>query len=362
MTVKMPEIDIAFKQKAATLIERSARGYAVIIIEDETVDTPFKMYKEVTEIDADKANYTADNLKYLNDVFEFGTYRVCVARIKTTESVSDALNIIEANVRTGWVAYPDGDADDQQTIATWIKTKEKEKKTYKAVVYNATTTDCKHVVNFVNGKVTFADVRGEVDGNKYLASLAGILASCNVEKGCTYFKCTNLTSVQGVVDNDTELGKGNFILFNDVDVVRIAQGITSLTTLDGENNTEDMQFIETVEAMDMMQDDITDVFKNEYLGKKKNKLNNQMLFLGSINASYLDSLESEDILDEEYDNNMSIDIEAQRNAWIATGKTEAADWDESTVRQRTFKRNVYLAGDVKVLGSMTNLKLVISLY
>ena len=362
MTVKMPEIDIAFKQKAATLIERSERGYAIIIIEDETVDTPWKMYKEVTELDDDKANYTGENLQYLKDAFEFGTYRVCVARISSIQTVSNALKIIEANSRTGWIVYPEGDTEAQQTIATWIKTKEKNKQTYKAITYKATTTDCKHVVNFVNEKVTFVDSRAEVDGNKYLASLAGILASCNVEKGCTYFKCTNLERVQAVDDNDAELGKGNFILFNDVDVVRIAQGINSLTTLDGEDNTEDMQYIETVEAMDMMQDDIADVFKNEYLGNYKNKLDNQMLFIGSVNASYLGSLEDIDVLDEEYDNNISIDVDSQRKAWIASGKSEASDWDDATVRRRTFKRNLYLAGDVKVLGSMTNLKLVINLF
>ena len=361
MTATMPEIDITFKQKAATLVQRSARGYAIIIIKDENSEEDWTVYKEVTELDSDKKKYTEDNLNYLNDAFLFGTYRVCVARITEDKTVTDALKIIEANEKTGWIVYPDGTSEEQQTIATWIKAKEKEQKTYKAITYKATTTDSKHIVNFINEKVTFTDDRGEVDGNKYLASLAGILASCNIEKGSTYFKCSNLVSVKAVTDNNIELAKGNFILFNDVDVVRVAQGINSLVTLDGENNTEDMQYIETVEAMDMMQDDIRDVFKNEYLGRK-NKLNNQMLFIGSINASYLSNLEDEDVLDEEYDNNMSIDIETQRKAWIAAGKEEAKEWDDATVRRKTFKRNLYLDGDVKVLGSMTNLKLVISLY
>ena len=42
-------------------------------------------------------------------------------------------------------------------------------------------------------------------------------------------------------------------------------------------------------------------------------------------------------------------------AWLATGKTEAVEWDEDTVKAMPFKRTVYLAGDVKILGSMTDL-------
>ena len=46
---------------------------------------------------------------------------------------------------------------------------------------------------------------------------------------------------------------------------------------------------------------------------------------------------------------------------MGSGKAEAADWDDATVRSNPFKRNVYLAGDVKILGSMVNLEFVVSL-
>lgn len=361
MSITMPKIDIIFKQLATSAINRSERGYAILIIKDDTDTTSWVEYKETTEVADDSSKYTADNLQAINDAFLFGTYRVCVARITGEETVTDALKIIESNISTGWIAYPEGTTEDQQAIATWIKTKESKKKTFKAIVYKATTTDCKHVVNFVNANVTYADTRGKVAGNKYLATLVGILAYCNITKGCTYFKCTDLSSVDAVDDNDTELEKGNFILFNDTNYVRIAQGINSLITLDGENATEDMQFIETVEAMDIIQDDITDVFKESYLGPYKNKLDNQMLFISAING-YLKELAEENVLDPEYDNVVSINIEAQRQAWVTSGKTEAADWTDAQVKIKTFKRDVFLKGDIKILGSMTNLKFNISLF
>ena len=38
------------------------------------------------------------------------------------------------------------------------------------------------------------------------------------------------------------------------------------------------------------------------------------------------------------------------------------EWDDSKVKTSTFKRDVFLSGDIKVLGSMTNLKFDISLF
>ena len=56
-----------------------------------------------------------------------------------------------------------------------------------------------------------------------------------------------------------------------------------------------------------------------------------------------------------------MDVSAQRSAWIGSGKTEAADWDDATVRNTPFKRTVFLAGDVQILGSMGHLEFAITL-
>ena len=178
--------------------------------------------------------------------------------------------------------------------------------------------------------------------------------------------------MQEVADNDAALGAGKFLLFNDEDgAVRIGQGINSMTTTDGKMRTEDMQFIETVEAMDMMRDDITSTFRSTYLGNYRNSRDNQMAFIGALNASYFAQLESENILDPDYKseddengehgNRAYIDVDAQRAAWVASGKSEAADWDEDTVKANPFKRTVYLGARVKILGSMTDLIMPITM-
>ena len=149
------------------------------------------------------------------------------------------------------------------------------------------------------------------------------------------------------------------MLINDENVVKIGLGINTLTTFN-ESNSEDMRYIDIVEAMDLMKDDITNLFKSDYVGKVKNKLDNQILFISAINT-YFNSLAKQDILDPEYKNYADINIEAQRQAWVGV-KPEAESWSDAEIKIKTFKRNVYLKADIKILGAMENLVFDIAIF
>lgn len=92
----------------------------------------------------------------------------------------------------------------------------------------------------------------------------------------------------------------------------------------------------------------------------KNTTANQMLFLAVVNGYFRD-LGDENVLDPTYDNTAAVDVTSQRNAWIDSGKAEAVDWDDGKVIATPYKRKVFLGGDVKILGSMTDLKFVVTL-
>ena len=361
----MPKIEITFRQQATSLITRSERGVAILIVRDDTNKSfSHKQYADLSALEADKALYTADNYSAISDMLSFAPYQSHVFRLDTDGTLADTLAEISRTVKTGWITIAGQDETDGPALASWVKTQAAKARSYKCVVYDVTPLpDDMHVVNFVNESVTFADDRGEKTGEYYLPSLLAILAVCNVVRGCTNYHCSNLLTVEEVADNDAAVGAGKFILFNDEDgAVRIGQGINSLTTLDGNTKTEDMQFIETVEAMDLMRDDITSTFRGTYLGNYRNTRDNQMMFIAALNSSYFAQLAAENILDPDYTNAASIDVAAQRNAWVASGKAEAADWDDDTVKATPFKRTVYLAGNVKILGSMTDLIFPINLF
>ena len=121
-----------------------------------------------------------------------------------------------------------------------------------------------------------------------------------------------------------------------------------------------MKKIIIVEAMNLILEDIYSTFKDFYIGKYKNSYDNQCLFISAVN-SYFRQLAREEILDPEYENCSYVDVEAQREAWLAIGKTEAADWTEAQVKKMTFKSFIYLAGQVKILDAIEDLKFVITM-
>lgn len=354
MAVTMPNVDVVFRQYAASFIARSQRGIAILVVRDATAGAAYAMYNSLVEVSAD--DYTAANMQYIKDVFAFAPWRVAVIRIAAAGDFADAAAIIavKRQLRTGWVTIADMTAEDSSDLASWIKSQELAKKYYKAITYKAAVTDSRHIVNFYNESVTFADARGAKTGAAYLPSLLGILASCNVTRGATFYKASNLLETEELADPDTAVASGKFILINDYETPKVAVGINSLTTTNGSTLTEDMKYIETVEAMDLIADDIRDVFLNEYAGNYRNSYDNQILFISAVNY-YLRGLARDNILDPAYINKSDIDIAEQRAAWLGSGKTEAEEWADEQVRRMAFKRTVFLAGDIKILGSMEHL-------
>lgn len=359
MAVTLPKINITFTQLAGSFIQRSARGVVILVIRDATEgEGSFFSFTDATQVDA--APFTKENKQYVKDALSFGPLRVSAVKVGEAGTMASALAIAAGNEKTGWITVANGQAQDWSDLASWIKAREREDKSWKAVLYKAAAPDCMHLVNLKNETVTFADDRGQVAGGQYTPSLAGLLAACNVEHGATNQLCANLTRVEVPADPEDEVGAGGFLLINDDDEVRVGVDVNTLTTTDGKTRTEDMKYIETVEAMDLMRDDIRDTFHREYQGFYRNKLANQMLFIAAVNE-YFRQLALEDVLDDQHDNRAEIDVSAQRAAWVGSGKAEAAQWDDAEVRYNAFKRQLFLAGDVKILGSMVDMSFGINL-
>lgn len=382
-----PTVTIQFRQLATTLIERSQRGTAVLFLTDDSVTDGAKIfiYKNIAQVNTayddfffneteagddgkiDIDTKKKDAYQHIVNCFAAGPYEVVAIFAKDYNSLGTFTEALLSVRKQGWVVAPeDDDANDMQTqLASWIKSMEKEGLSFKGIGYEP-GQDCKHYVYF---NQTGTDRDGNpVKTGQLLAYLAGILASCNCTRSVTNYKIAALASCVEVKEDSKPLDeaisgaitKGQLVITNDDGGVKIVTGINSLTTLNGNTETEDMQYIETVEAMDLIRDDIRDVFINTYQGSFKNNYMNQMLFIGSVNE-YFDRLAAEDILDSEFDNAAAIDIEAQRNAWLGVGKQEAAEWDEDTIKKMSFKRTVFVAADIKVLNCMENLHFVVTL-
>ena len=92
MAVTMPIIEITFRQKAVSLISRSERGIAILIVRDDTNKTfTHKQYTDLSALEADQALYTADNYAAISDMLSFAPYESHVFRLDTTGTLGDTL-------------------------------------------------------------------------------------------------------------------------------------------------------------------------------------------------------------------------------------------------------------------------------
>ncbi|MWC26634.1 phage tail sheath C-terminal domain-containing protein [Paenibacillus sp. MMS18-CY102] len=358
MTIGLPSIEIEFKKLAETAIARSSEKIAVLVVKDDTNPTyAVKEYKSSLAVDADQ--FTAANVQYIKDVLLGGGSKVIVVPVETTSTdvVAEAIAALGSR-KYHWIGLADGTAGEHSDLSDYVKEQEVAKKGIKAVVYKAVSPDSQRVVNFTNANVTYVG-GATVTGEKYIARLLGILAGLPMTRSSTYLELTDLEGVTELSDLNVAVGNGELVLFNDDGVIRIARGVNSLKTL-VPGVTEDFKKIIIVESMDLMRSDIASTFKNSYLGKFKNKYDNQVLFLSAVNT-YFDALATDDILDNEFDNRADVDIEEQRQAWLAIGKTDAVDWNDHAVKNNTFGSKVFLAGHIKITDAMEDLSFGISL-
>lgn len=359
--IGLPQIEINFIANATSAVLRSASGIACLIIKDDT-DNTFDIveYATINEVIADEAKFTTDNYNAISDCFLGNPSKIIVCRIDTTETVSDAV-VQLANKSFNWIGALESDTIEQQALVTWVKSQNTSRtKKIKAIAFNVTTADDIHVVNFINTKVKRIADTAEIDGHLYIGRLVGLLAGLSIDKSATYYVLTDLEGVVEPTDVETEINSGNLVLINDEEEVRIARAVNTLQTLDTDK-TDDMKKIAIVEAMDLVYEDIYNSFKNDYLGKYKNKYDNQVLFISAVNT-YFRELTKEDILDENYNNTSGVDIETQRDAWINSGKIEASSWDNQTVKNNTFRSNIFLAGNIKILDAMEDFTFNIQMF
>ena len=386
MAIGLPNVQVIFKGLANTVVVRSSRGVACLILKDNTglevlasktkkeksteedikvmsvieQDKIVKEYKGFTEVES--AEYTTENYKIIEDVFLTDIAKLFVIKIPNEKTFDDIKPFINREIN--WIAYIGETQEEQKKLADFVKLENKTRtKRLKAICYNLqeAEADDMHIVNFVNESVTKADGTSLV-GYKYLGRLLGVLAGCGMDMSVTYTILSDLKGVKEIGDTEAineAIGKGKFVLINDDDGVRIARGVNSLQTNDKEH-TEDMKYITIVEAMDLMYEDIVNTFKQVYLGQFKNSYDNQVLFMSAIN-SYFRDLAKEGILDPNYNNTTFVDVEKQREIWISNGKVEAQNWSDIEVKNNTFRTNVYLQSNVKFLNDMDDLLFIVNM-
>lgn len=360
--IDLPNIDIVFKQKAVTAVQRSERGVLCVIVKDTQQETGIKKFVYKRLADVTKTDYTTVNYDALKRAFDVAVNKVYVLRCSEASELSDIVKELD-KVKFNYVCT--NVKALQQELANQVVQYNKDNQGHKCVCVASelTTADSKYVINLKGSGGTLKDGT-RVKAEDYLIRIASTLCNLPMNRSLTYYVFEDLASWDDTyLTTEAPIGKwisdGWLTLINDDDEVKCGRAINSLHTFTS-TDTEDMSYIIIVEAMNLIIEDIYTTFKDYYVGKYKNTLSNQRLFITSVNA-YFRQLMREEVLDDSYDNHSYIDIESQRLAWLEIGKTEAEDWDDNKVQEMSFRTTVFLAGDAKISNAMEDLSFTISL-
>lgn len=352
-TIGLPKIDIIFKALGTSAVTRGKRGMAVLILRDDTEGVPAKYYKTIEDFGAEeKKKFTENNQQLIKDTFEGTPLKLYVFKLASEGNAEDLLKEIGGQVpRNCWIATTD--TEIQALLVTWAKAKVKnDKKRYKVLAYKAIGADDMHVVNFTNEKVTWADEkRGEVAGNLIIPYLLGFLAGVSINMSAIAYELTKFKSVIEPEEVEEAINAGEFVLFNDEGIVKVARAVNSLVTT-GQDVSEEMCHINTVEKMDLIFCDIFETWDKKYKGKYPNILDNQMLLISAINGYYKE-LARDYILDKNFENKVEVDVEAQRlENYSKYGQETVESWDDLKARKMTVGTKVFLTSKIKIAGIM----------
>jgi hypothetical protein len=361
----LPQVLINFRSIGTTAIKRSAMGIVAMILHNEEKDE-IKNYTIRDVSDIPETGLTADNVDLIKKCLLGTPLRILVYTLPmstadgATHTQANALKML-ANIKWNWLCAPTATTQEQQDLASWIKTQRTTKrKTYKAVLAEQ-DADHEGIVNFCTNDIkvqTDTDVLGNpvyttYTAVQYTARIAGILAGLALDRSATYFKLTEVESVEVYEDIDTLIDKGELLLIDeqDGDGVKIARACNSLTTFTTDKG-EEFRKIKIIEGMDMITDDIRDTFKKYYVGKVINDYNHKMLFVAAV-LVYFSEIKG-NVLDADADNTVDINEQYQSNYAKLHGD-DPTTMSAMEIRQYNTGDTVALAGSIRLVDAMENL-------
>lgn len=358
--MKMPSINVVFKEKGITAIERSQRGIVLLILKEETLpsETEYTLYT-VDDVPGELSDFNKEQLElalrgYIN------TPRKVIAEIiqSDTEGYADTLKLLE-NRRFDYLVIPDIEEEQIDTIATWVKGMRTNKdKRIKAILPDC-TADTEGVISFVN-KVIQTKAKTYTTA-EYCSRIAGIIAGTPMTIACTYAPVPEIIGcdVWTQEEMDSMVDGGKLFFFFDGEKVKLGRGVNSFVTKAQDKGTS-FQKIKLVDLMDMMHDDIKTTAQDNYLGKYANGYANRCLLVTAVQG-YLDQLAQDGLL-EKGQNTAYIDVESTK-IWLESNgkytKDELAEMSDMEVKVANIGSNVFLGVDASLLDAMEDVTVTV---
>lgn len=347
MTVTMadltPTIEIVFKKLASELIKIGTKGRVLFITQDETLEKDYEVNTYTSPVGI--TDITGQLKTDVIDIFDNGVKKVILFKTKT--DIDDVATELKKQ-KFDWV-FTNIASEQEKVAALAVELKKF------ALCYNV-AKDSQYVVNFVTPSATLKEDGTKVETVGLLPYAIGIMAGCPYTKSILYKEIDKYSDVE----LPATLAEATcFYKFDDdLECVKFANGYNSLKST-GADTPADFKKIAICECAKRVETDIKTAFKKSYQGKYKNTYVHQKLFYDACKYGYFNELIEKGILDGSYNNTLDTDVEAQRNMWLASGKSEAKEWDDDKVKDMTYQTYVIPQAQVKFLDAIEDLKLTV---
>lgn len=380
-----PSINISFIEKAISAVTRGERGIVMLWVKDTLPALAKNPLTVITESDIPNSlkDSSAEQIKlamigYTNAPKKVLVYCMGIADgAEPTEIENGYKKTMEASetIKFDYLAIPTVQTDGKtQEVATWVKTmRAVKKKKIKAVLPN-TAADNEGIINFATEKSiktesitgnngTRETIDTEFTTEQYCARIAGLIAGTPMTIASTYAPLPELSDCTRLSDIDTPVNEGKFIIFHDGEKVKVVRGVNSfITTAAGK--ADSFKKIKIVEAMDMINDDITKTAQDSYLGKYANTYSNKCLLISAISA-YFAQLKKDDII-----SSYSVGLDAGAIRFYLKGKGLQATLDDGSIKEvdecsdeeivtADTGASVFLTGNVKILDAIEDITMPI---
>lgn len=255
-------------------------------------------------------------------------------------------------VKINWLVVASVKEDSKTAdIVAWVKKQRQEKHTVKAVLPSV-DADTEGVVN-VDSSLFIGEK--EYPPEKAAVRVAGLLAGTPITISCAYAPLRDFTDCTRLDREalDAAVDAGKFVFMWDGEKVKVCRGVTSMTTV-SDTKGKNFSKIKIVEAMDMIQDDITITAQDSYIGKYPNTYDNKCLLITAINE-YFNELVRSGVIQS---GTCEIDIEAQRK-YLEENGMDTQDMSDQEIKEANTGSHVFLRAMVSILDAIEDIDLVI---
>ncbi|WP_027624392.1 phage tail sheath subtilisin-like domain-containing protein [Clostridium lundense] len=357
----LPNINIIFKSKANSAIQRGERGVVALIIKDNA-----KLNKKditITDIKDIPVELSAENKEQIELAFLGGVKapKKVIVYVLPVESADykEAQDYLET-VKWDYLALPNVSEEDSIKIVAWIKGLRDNKDIKVKAVLPHTNADNEGIINFDTDEIK---VRNNIyTAAQYCSRIAGLLAGMPLTMSATYFALPEVEDVPHLTKEefDKAIDSGKFILINDGEKVKVGRAVNSLTTTTRDKG-EDFKKILIVDKNDMWHDDIKRTVEDNYLGKYANTYDNKILLITAIQA-YNDQLALERLLDNsstDY-NKVFVDVYAQKFYLKSIG-IDVDEMKQQEIKEANTKDKVFIATNLKWTDAMEDFNINVSI-